>query len=277
MPLKSKRCSDGSASKRSMPERGQGRTAGRQRAGRADRCAQSRDRRGARAGARRDRRGLRERDEVGRRALRPSGARCPRPSAAKYVRLLGEELRKHKTGSRHAGLARERQDPRRGPGRSAGDDRHRRLRRRPVAHALRPDDAFRAPAAPHVRAVASAGSRRNHLRVQLSGGGVGVECDACRDLRQRLGVEAVAEDAAHRDRRAAHLQPRDAGAKAAADLPDVHRCRHRARHAVRRRPARRARVVHRLDRGRPQGRRARRGAAGQESARARWQQRGHRR
>ena len=59
--------------------------------------------------------------------------------------------------------------------RSAGDDRHRRLRRRPVAPALRPDHAFRAPGPPHVRAVASAGHRRHHLRVQLPGRGVGVE------------------------------------------------------------------------------------------------------
>ncbi len=42
---------------------------------------------------------------------------------------------------------RDRQDPHRGRGRGPGDDRHVRLRRRPVAPALRPDDRQRAAAA----------------------------------------------------------------------------------------------------------------------------------
>ena len=50
-------------------------------------------------------------------------------------------------GARPPGHARGRQDPLRGAGRGAGDDRHGRLRRRPVAPALRPDHALRAAAA----------------------------------------------------------------------------------------------------------------------------------
>ncbi len=106
---------------------------------------------------------------------RPPGERCRRPKRGEVVRLLGEELRRAQDRPRHAGLARERQDPRRGPGRSAGDDRHRRLRRRPVAHALRPHHALRAPRPPHVRAVASARRGRHHLGLQLPGRGVGLE------------------------------------------------------------------------------------------------------
>ena len=91
-------------------------------------------------------------------------------------------------------------------------------------------------------------------------------------------LEALAEDAAVGARRAAALQPGDAGGTA---------CRRSSSssstagtelaHALRRRPARRAGLLHRLDRGRPQGRRARRRAPGQEPARARRQQRHHRR
>ncbi len=63
----------------------------------------------------------------------------------------------------------------RGPGRSAGDDRHGRLRRRPVAPALRPLDALRAAQSPDVRAVASARPGRRHHRLQLPGRGLGLE------------------------------------------------------------------------------------------------------
>ena len=69
-------------------------------------------------------------------------------------------------------------------------------------------DALRAPGPPDVRAVAPARRRRRHHRVQLPGRRVGVERVPRRGLRQRHGLEAVAEDAAVRRRRAAHLQPR---------------------------------------------------------------------
>ena len=126
--------------------------------------------------------------------------------------------------TRQPRVARERQDQGRGRRRGAGDDRHRGFRGRPVAHALRPDHAFGAPAAPHVRAMASARRRRRHLGVQFPGGGVVLERLPRGDLRQRDGVEALAEDRAVRARRAAHLQPRARARVAAADLPAVHRC-----------------------------------------------------
>ena len=72
-----------------------------------------------------------------------NGASIPAPRRGELVRLLGEELRDAKPllaqlVTLEAGKIR----PGR-PRRSAGDDRHLRFRRRPVAPALRPDD--RAP------------------------------------------------------------------------------------------------------------------------------------
>ena len=63
---------------------------------RAHQRAQSRRRRAAGAGAPGERRGLRARHDARRWRRRRRGARCPRPSAARLVRLLGEELRRHK-------------------------------------------------------------------------------------------------------------------------------------------------------------------------------------
>ena len=114
----------------------------------------------------------------------------------------------------HAGLARERQDPRRGPGRSAGDDRHRRLRRRPVAHALRPArmhserPQHRMYEQWHPLGVVGIISAFNFPVAvwswnALLGG----------DLRQCLRVEALAEDPAERAGRADPVQPGD-GARA---------------------------------------------------------------
>ena len=106
-------------------------------------------------------------------------------------------------------LARDGQDPRRGPRRSAGDDRHLRLRRRPVAAALRPDHRLRAARPPDDGAVASARAGRRHHRVQLSRRGVVVERGARRGVRRPRRLEAGRADAAHRRRGAAHRQPRD--------------------------------------------------------------------
>ena len=61
--------------------------------------------------------------------------------------------------ARSPGHARSRQDPGRGPRRGAGDDRHLRLRRRPVAPALRPHHRQRAARPPDDGAVASARAR----------------------------------------------------------------------------------------------------------------------
>ncbi len=89
--------------------------------------------------------------------------------------------------------------------------RHRRLRRRPRPAALRAVDAFGAPRAPNVRAMASARDHRHHHRVQLPGRGVGVERDGRGGLRQRDDLEAEPAHAAQRDRDDEHSARRDAG------------------------------------------------------------------
>jgi saccharopine dehydrogenase-like NADP-dependent oxidoreductase len=76
-------------------------------------------------------------------------------------------------GARQPGPEMARSSPR--ARRSAGDDRHRRLRGRPVAHALRRADALGASQSPHVRAVAPARRGRRDQRLQLPGRRVVVE------------------------------------------------------------------------------------------------------
>ncbi len=81
-----------------------------------------------------------------------AGARRARPPLRRgAARVQG--------AARPAGVAGGRQDRQRGPGRGAGDDRHLRLRGRPVAPALRPDDRVGAPRAPHDGDVAPGGRR----------------------------------------------------------------------------------------------------------------------
>ena len=154
-------------------------------AGSADRRAQSRHRRSARAGARRHRRGLRERDASARRgrgrvaqraraasAARPCG--CSARSCARHKADLGTlvSLENGKILAEGLGEVQEMIDI---ADFAVGQSR--------MLYGT--DDALGAPAAPHVRAVASARRRRNHLGVQFSGGGVGVERAARGDLRQR--------------------------------------------------------------------------------------------
>ena len=90
------------------------------------------------------------------------------------------------------------QDHLRGARRSAGDDRHLRVRRRPVAPAVRQDDGLRAAGAPADGDVASARRRRRHHRVQLPRRGVVVEHRDRAGLRRHRGVEALGADAADR-------------------------------------------------------------------------------
>ena len=130
--------------------------------------------------------------------------------------------------ARLAGRAGDGQDQARRRRRSAGDDRHRRFRRRPVAPAVRPDHALRAPRPPHVRAVASAGHRRHHQRLQLPGRGVGLERVPRRRLRRHLHLEAVAEDPAVGDRLDEDLQRGAARRRLPGHLLPVQRRRHRA-------------------------------------------------
>ena len=179
--------------------------------------------------------------------------------------------------ARFAGRAGDGQDQARRRRRSAGDDRHRRFRRRPVAPAVRPDHAFRAPRPPHVRAVPAARPGRHHQRVQFPGRGVGLEQLPGRRLRRHLHLEAVAEDAAVGDRLAEDLQRSAEGRRLPGHLLPVQRRRHRAGAGLRRRQAHPADQLHRLHPRRPPGRRARRAAPGPLAARTRRQQRDHRR
>ena len=101
-------------------------------------------------------------------AARASEAFCqwrkvPAPRRGELVRLLGEELRAAQGATWPAGHARGRQDRPGEPGRSAGDDRHLRLRGRPVAPALWPHHRQRTPRSPHDGEMASARrGRRDH-------------------------------------------------------------------------------------------------------------------
>ena len=104
--------------------------------------------------------------------------------------------------ARTAGLDRGRQDPAGGPGRSAGSDRHLRLRRRAVAPAAWPDHRQRAAGTSHDGDLAPARAGGRDQRVQLPGRGVGLERGARAGVRRYGAVETVREDAAHRARHA---------------------------------------------------------------------------
>ena len=125
------------------------------------------------------------------RLARGSGAAAGRARAP-----AGRGIARLEGGSRRAGHARGRQDRLRGPRRSAGDDRHLRFRRRPVAAIVRPRHRLRAPRPPHDRDLASARAVRDHLRLQFPGRGLVLERGAGARLRRSGDLEAVGEDAA---------------------------------------------------------------------------------
>ena len=106
----------------------------------------------------------------------------------------------------NAGHAGSGQDQERGVGRSAGNDRHVRLRRRPVAATVWPDHRQRTPRPSHVRAVASARPGRLHHGLQFSGSRLGLERSPGPGLRRSGRLEAFASNAADRHRGAAHCQ-----------------------------------------------------------------------
>ena len=114
------------------------------------------------------------------------------PLRRRAARSQGAAGRAGHAGNRQAPAGRRR--------RGAGDDRHLRLRGGSLAPAARPHDRVRASRAPDDGDVASLRRLRRDLGLQLSGGRVGVERGARLRLRQRGGVEAVGEDAAHRVR-----------------------------------------------------------------------------
>ena len=149
-----------------------------------------------------------------------------------------------------AGDARNGQDPARRAGRGAGDDRHRRFRRGPLAPALRPHHAQRAARPSHVRAVAPAGDRGRHQRVQFPGGRVVVERHDRGGVRRLRAVAAVFGDAAHRHRRAENLQPRARPPRPEGRLQPGDRTEPAHRRDADPRPPHPAGQLHRLDRRR---------------------------
>ena len=119
--------------------------------------------------------GLRAGALLGASLRRQRWRQVPAPKRGEAMRLHGRGAAQPQGRARQPGIAGKRQDQGRGRRRGAGDDRHRRFRRRPIAHALRPDHAFGARAAPHVRAMASARRRRRDLGVQFPGRGMVLE------------------------------------------------------------------------------------------------------
>ena len=121
----------------------------------------------ARARASDERRGPRRRDrarEVRAAALAIRAGAAPRRARA----AVRQRVARREERARHARHARDGQAPAGRPGRSAGDDRHLRLRGRAVASAARPHHRLRAARPSHARDVASVRRVRRHLRVQLS-------------------------------------------------------------------------------------------------------------
>ena len=128
-------------------------------------------RRGARAPEPHERRRHRCRRRARRRGLRDLARRpgaAPRRARAPARRGAAQR----EGGARRARHARDRQDRPGGPRRGAGDDRHLRPRRRPLAPALRPHDRLRAPRAtacsrPGIRSGRSRSSRAFNFPVAV--------------------------------------------------------------------------------------------------------------
>ena len=122
----------------------------------------------------RRRRHRRRRSARGSRGLRGLARRAR--AAARRARAAARRGAAAREGrARRARHARDRQDRAGGPRRGAGDDRHLRLRGRPVAPALRPHDRIGAAGPPDARDVASArpGRRRSPPSTSRSRCGAG--------------------------------------------------------------------------------------------------------
>ena len=180
-------------------------------------------------------------------------------------------------GARRARHARGREDRAGGARRGAGDDRHLRLRGRPLAPALRPLDRLRASRAPAHGDLASARARRRDQRVQLPGRRLELECGARPRLRRPGDLEAVGADAADRTR--VHVAARPGGRAVRRRARRARRARDRRRRpgrAARGRSAHPARLGDRLDADGEGARAAYRRSARPLAPRARRQQRRHR-
>ncbi len=123
----------------------------------------------------------------------------PAPRRGELVRLFGEELRANKDALGRLVTLEAGKILQEGLGEVSGDDRHLRFRRRPLAPALRPDHRQRTPGPPDDGDLASGGSRRRDLGVQLPRRGVGHGTrPSGAGLRRQRDLETVGEDAAHR-------------------------------------------------------------------------------
>ena len=170
-----------------------------------------------------DGRRRRRRRRRGHRRPSCSGATVPAPARGALVKRLGELLRRAQGRPRHPDQPRGRQDHLRGAGRGAGDDRHLRLRRRPVPPALRPHDDLRAPGPPTDGDLAPARRRRRHQRVQLPRRRLVLEHRHRPGLRRPRHLEAVGAGPA--DRRWPVTRSSAAGASpTAARRPTSARC-----------------------------------------------------
>ncbi len=139
----------------------------------------------------------------------------PAPRRGEVVHALGNALRTHKEALGSPGLAGDGQDPFRGRRRGAGDDRHVRLRGRPVAPALRPDDALGARPATActssgTRSGRSASSPRSTSRSRC---GRGTRCSPPCAVTPSIWKPS-SKTPLDRGRRPEHLQPRDGEARA---------------------------------------------------------------
>ncbi len=90
--------------------------------------------------------------------------RVPAPKRGEAIRLMARNCAAQRRAGQ-LGVSGKRQDQARGRRRSAGNDRYRRFRARPVPHAVRQHHAFGTAAAPHVRAMASARRDRHDISV----------------------------------------------------------------------------------------------------------------
>ena len=116
----------------------------------------------------------------------------PAPVRGALVKRLAELLTEHKADLGELVTHRGRQDRLRGARRGPGDDRHLRLRGRPVAPARRADDASERPMHRLMETWHPLGVVGRDHRVQLPGGGVVLEHRGRAGVRRHGRVEAVA-------------------------------------------------------------------------------------
>ena len=138
------------------------------------------------------------------------------------------------------------EDPVGGPRRGSGDDRHLRLRGRPLAPARGTDDAVRATRPPADGDLAPARRRGRDLGLQLPGRRVVVEHRHRARVRGQRRLEALTDDAADVDGVRGGARPRDRGMRGAGRASPAGDRRCRGGTGPGRQPRRRARERHRI-------------------------------